>query len=345
MVSDDTGRGLDFRQVFPAGFDELPAPARRLNLAPPEIRTMTLTSDTAAPNTASIDTGMSSDLARAVQQKFGTLPMVPGTAAKALQVAQNPECTVAEFANLIETDVKLASEILAHANSVRFACNTPAKNLPAAIVRLGFEQCRHLILTCSAVALMRKLSSGQTWIAETLSRHSFVTALSATYINRGLGFGFHGEEFTAGLIHDLGRLILASCLPEEYTQVDPLDWIESADILQREQQAFHTDHTVVGSWYLLKNNLPNELIEVVRLHHSPQEAKICPPLVALIAVADDMANYMHQRQSSAGYSLRERPVCGVFQQVFSEAVAAQLEPLAHELLDAAWHDSNQVFTE
>ena len=65
-----------------------------------------------------IQSEMSSDLAQVVQQKFGNVPMVPGTATKALQIAQNPDCSVTEFANLIETDVKLASEILAHANSV-----------------------------------------------------------------------------------------------------------------------------------------------------------------------------------------------------------------------------------
>ena len=200
-----------------------------------------------------------------------------------------------------------------------------------------------MILSCSAVSLMRKLSAGQAWIAESLSRHSFVTALSATYINRSLNLGFRGEEFTAGLIHDLGRLILASCMPEQFLQFDPLDFIESSDVLAREQQTFNSDHTIVGSWYLLKNNLPIELIEVVRAHHTPHTARIVPRLVALIALADDMANYLHQSKESKDYPLVDRPASEFFKQHFGETLCARLDPLAPDIMSSAWQDSNQVF--
>ena len=238
--------------------------------------------------------------------KVDQLQMLPSLAIKALELAKHPDCSIKQFASLIERDLTLASDMLKMANSMVYSRGIPIPSLQQAVVRLGFQQCKNLILASSANSLMMQLTMTETWIREALWRHGFLTATIASSLNRALNLGFQGEEFTAGLVHDIGRILLALLEPSRFSKADRLDCAEDGEatqqeMLQREQALLGTDHCILGSWFLEYSGLPQSLAEVARLHHTYSRELSDRPLVALTAVADHMANHMQLTKNPAGY--------------------------------------------
>lgn len=238
--------------------------------------------------------------------KIDQLQMLPSLAVQALAIANDADCSIKQFAEVINRDMTLAADMLRMANSMVYFRGVPILSLQQAVVRLGFRQCKNLILASSANSLMIQLTLKETWLREALWRHGFLTASIASLLNRALNLGFQGEEFTAGLIHDIGRILLAVLDPGEFSKADRFDFIESGEsvqreMLQREREILGTDHCALGSWFIEYSGLPTSLANVVRLHHSCSCELAVQPLVALTVIADHMANHMQMTKNPAGY--------------------------------------------
>ncbi len=229
--------------------------------------------------------------------------MLPTIAVKALEIARDPDCTVAEFTALVERDVKLAADILAMANSVMFSPGRTLSSLHQSVIRLGFRQCQNLILATSLSSLMKTISFQEEWIREILWRHSFLTAMLAVNVNHLLGTSYQGEEFAAGLIHDFGRTLFAVGLPEEFADIDTLEFAEDIQLLRHEEQLTGTNHSELGAWFAFRQRIPDELIDVIRYHHEPHRSSRYRRLVALISVCDHMANHLQRTGDTSGYDI------------------------------------------
>jgi HD-like signal output (HDOD) protein len=157
-------------------------------------------------------------------------------------------------------------------------------------------------------------------------------------LNREYGLGFIGEEFTAGLIHDLGRSLFGVISPAEFSAADPLDFEESAEILRREREILRSDHCELGAWFIANNKLPEPLIDVVLLHHTPHLALVNRKLVAVTAVADHMANYLQRNGSADEYNPQENTAIEI---LFDESSGnrTNLAKKAHALMTNAMREA------
>lgn len=230
------------------------------------------------------------ELIQALRKRVGNLQMLPAVAQEALQMVKNPDCSIVQFTSVIKRDVKLTADILKMANSALYCPVTPIVDLNRCVMRIGFRECQYLILNASISSLMNRVTMSQEWIREALWRHSFTTALLATRINRTFHLGFQGEEFTAGLLHDFGRILFAMVVPESFLKFDPLDFDESPEQLDREFEATGTDHCRLAAWFTHGNQMPSPIPSVILHHHQPEFAEKHQRLTALIAVADQLAN-------------------------------------------------------
>lgn len=239
--------------------------------------------------------------------KGDKLQMLPAVATKALAMAKNPNCSIGEFASVVERDVKLASDILRVTNSVFYGARQPIISLQQAVVRLGFAHCRNVILAASLGSVMRRMPLSEAWMQAILWRHAVLTGMVNVRLNRMLNLGFNGEEFAAGLIHDVGRSLIGVVAPNHLISADPLDFEESGEFLERERVVLRTDHCELGAWFMIHSKLPEPLVDVVRFHHDPSQATENQKLVALTAVADDMANYLQRCDTAEGYQPETNP--------------------------------------
>ncbi|MCA9153325.1 MAG: HDOD domain-containing protein [Planctomycetales bacterium] len=278
------------------------------------------------------------------------LVMLPAAALEALELAKDPNCSVSRFSLLVQRDTKLATDILSMANSAAFAPVSPIVTLHQAVVRLGFWQCRNLIVASSVASLMQRIPLEQEWIREVLAQHSYTTAVVGVHLNRVMSVGFHGEEFTAGLIHDFGRLLLAVVTGDDFGMVDPLDFDELAEadaMLDRETAGVGTNHCELGAWFAGQNGLPESLVHVIRLHHTPFVPGPHQKLVALTAAADHLANHLQRfgdadsYDPESNYGITALAECGVRRatEVFLDIV----DTLIEAVLDDAHGKCFQAF--
>ncbi len=267
------------------------------------------------------------------------LQMLPAVALQAIEIARDPGATLTDFTAIVERDMKLASDILSMANSAVFAGGRPLGSLHQAVLRLGLRQCGNLILSSSIAAAMQKLTVREEWIREILWRHGFVTGIVATHVNRHLRIGFQGEEFAAGLIHDFGRALFATCLPESFAATDPLEFNETALILKHEERITGSNHCDVGAWFASLQKLPMEIVDVVRFHHSPEDSVADPQLTALIAVSDHLANHLQRFDSAENYSVSSNAAAIVLEDSGVKNAVGQLQNDAFEILSNTKRDS------
>ncbi len=287
-------------------------------------------------------TSLSKDIETRIRKSVGELKMLPATAMQALDIAKNPDCSIGEFSAVIERDVKLAADILSMANSVMYSSGTPIVSLHQSVSRLGFRQCKNLILTSSMTALMKKMSFDEESIRENLWKHGFVAAMLGLHLNRILGAGFQGEEFTAGLIHDFGRTLLAVSLPEKFAEIDPMSFDESGATLQHERSVVGTDHCEVGGWFAAENKLPEPLVEVVMYHHEPTKAQQHGRLVALAAAADHMANYLQRHEGVVGYDPNSNEAIGILEKIGVRDASAKFAKSYSAVMESGARDAAEL---
>ena len=180
---------------------------------------------------------------------LGDLTMLPAVATEAIAMTKNLDCEADDFSELVQKDVALASQILSVANCAIFSGGRPISSLQQAVIRLGYKQCRNLIVSSSTACLIKKMNLGDEWIREVLWQHSFTTATACCSLNRALELGFDGDEFTAGLLHDFGRLLFAVAANDEFQQADSLAFFENKSLLFEEEEILGTDHCRFGAWF------------------------------------------------------------------------------------------------
>ena len=235
------------------------------------------------------------------------MPTLPDTAARAMTLAEDPGSTFGDLARLIEADAAIATRLLHIANSALYSSGCPAVKLDQAIMRLGMCQCKNLILAISVKSLFQEIPSATKKACEALWHHGNVAASLCRQMNRAYRLGFDGEEFSAGLLHDLGRILLALADPECFAQADPLDFREEGDLLARERAAIAIDHCALGAWFGAHSQLPQALVEAIRRHHEPGLGENSERLVALVATADHMANHLQRGEAIKAYDPSANP--------------------------------------
>jgi len=265
--------------------------------------------------------------------------MLPMVAMEALEIVKDPRCTVGEYSRIVERDLRLATEIISQSNSILYSPDSPVTSLHQSVLRLGFKPCQNLILSASLSSLMQRLPLEGRLAQELLWRHSITTAITSVRLNRLLGLGFQGEDFTAGLIHDMGRMLIAVSYPDRFDEIDLLDFNETDGFTYAEREALGTDHCAIGAWYADENRLPSELREVMLAHHGDCPAIINPRLVALTMASDHLANYIQRHGPTSEYPFRENPGLQRLEDLGSPGAVERVGELSESLLTELIHQS------
>ncbi|MDR1051544.1 MAG: HDOD domain-containing protein [Deltaproteobacteria bacterium] len=212
-------------------------------------------------------------------RRIKNLPTVPGIVAKISRMVENPETSASEVGRLISQDQVLSAKVLRMANSAFFGMSRKISSISQALVILGFEVVKGLVLTSSVFDMIQKSMAG-------LWEHSIGCAAASGAVATLLGRDDAEEILVAGLLHDLGKVVLALNLPEEMRQVAAR--VASGGVLfyEAEHEVLDYDHSELGQWLAEHWNLPESLAEPMRLHHRPEKAVLKPECTAIVHVAD-----------------------------------------------------------
>ncbi|MFK7768395.1 MAG: HDOD domain-containing protein [Mariniblastus sp.] len=264
----------------------------------------------------------------------------PAVATEAINLTNDPDCSMSVFSCLVERDAKLAAEILSLANSALFTVGIPVTSIHQSLVRLGMRQCRNLILSVCISGMMKKITLEQEWVRDLLWQHSFTTATACLHLNRAFCLGYLGEEFTAGLLHDFGRTLFAVLCEEQFKLADPLDFDENEELLRREEEIIGINHCDFGAWFASQSGLPDSIADVMQWHHEPTHESENQKLVALVAAGDHIANHIQRVGEPAGYEPSENKAA----EILSRVCRKNIDDNFCEISDQLVHDIYEMAT-
>jgi putative nucleotidyltransferase with HDIG domain len=199
-------------------------------------------------------------------QHIEGLATIPGVAKKAIELVGNPNASLAEISHFIGTDPALATKVLRMINSALYGFTQRISSLKQAVFLLGLNSVRSLILSVTVFDLMEKVMVG-------LWEHSVGTAIVVRLVGRKKGLRDAQEASIYGLLHDIGKIVLALQYPEDYERLLKEAKTRGVSILSVETEYFSVDHATVGGWIAEYWGFPKDLVEVIKYHHKPQLAR------------------------------------------------------------------------
>jgi len=214
-----------------------------------------------------------------------SLPSAPEIAQRMLVAINRDDVSLRQLVVLIERDQALAARLLRLANSALFAVRTKVTAIGQAVTLLGFARVRDLVLGLSVWgALEAKGGVAGRRYRKQMWLHASLVASAAKLLAERVRTDA-SQAFTAGLLHDVGKLVLGLRLGESYWALldDAPDQGGAAAV---EMEAFGCTHATVGGWLLQLWGMPPSLVDPVALHADPLTADQGLDLVAVVAVAD-----------------------------------------------------------
>jgi len=219
---------------------------------------------------------------------LGDLPPLPQVAAQVLRLAADPDASMEDLRKVISTDQALTAQILKISNSAMFGMVREVTTLTQAIMTLGFSTIKSVVIASSAKNLYSRGAAGLQ--ERLLWEHALTAAMAGRAFGRSLRFPRAEEVFISGLMHDIGKSVMAIKFPERYVALIKTVYNEQCDGLQLELDTFGFDHAMVGEALLHSWNLASPLEDAVRWHHDPIHApKDNQALAALVALGNQMA--------------------------------------------------------
>jgi len=211
-------------------------------------------------------------------------------------ILNDPRSSFADIAEVISSDVALSARIMRIVNSSFYQFPSPIDNITHAVSIIGTWQLRDLAL--STTILSRFKGIPEKYInMKSFWKHSITCGIAARLI------GIQNNEpnaerlFLAGLLHDVGRLVLLENLPEEAEEIMSRFVMEDKLLSQIEMEVLGFNHTDVGAALMEHWNLPNSLTEVIAYHHKPLEAPNHGYEASIIHLADIFAKAMESGSS------------------------------------------------
>jgi HD-like signal output (HDOD) protein len=218
----------------------------------------------------SIDLWLASDQLRELVARLRTFPIVPSLYLEVIHALKSPHVTTAEVGAVIAKDMAMMTKLLQVTNSACFGLPRKITDPVEAVGILGFETVKSMVITLKLLSQYDKVKPVYFSI-DRLWRHSTEVAR----ISRRLALTQADDPvlaesaFTAGLMHDLGKLVLASNFDEQYSGAQALARQQHLPLWQVEKQIFGASHGEIGAYLLGLWGMPIELVEAAALHHNP----------------------------------------------------------------------------
>tara|TARA_A100001037_G_scaffold113318_1_gene103218 strand:+ start:314 stop:1324 length:1011 start_codon:yes stop_codon:yes gene_type:complete len=221
-----------------------------------------------------------------ITQSIIGLPTLPTVITQMIGLIDNPKTSAKDVAGLISTDQALTAKILKLANSAFYGFPREIATVNHAVVVLGFDTVKNLGLSVSVLERFAGGSGDTEFDRQKFWEHSIACGVAARMLAGKLRYRVQGEAFAAGILHDIGKLILSQYFTDEFGEILALVRDEDLYIGKAEEQVLGLTHTEIGHWLAEKWNLPDKLVAAIAYHHAPGRLERDAELPSLIHLAD-----------------------------------------------------------
>ncbi len=215
-----------------------------------------------------------------------SLPTFPESVVRINQIItqDGPKDSLRKIADAIETDPVLSARILRLVNSAFYGVSGAIVTVFDALLMLGLDIVKGLILSTT----VSDVFAGRGAALDGLWEHSYGAAVAASALGKTLGMNKVEELSAAALMHDLGKMVLASQMEDEYRAVVAHAVRSRMTIREAEQELLGVTHDEIGHWLVTRWKLPPSLAEPIARHHEPTKAGRYADAAAVVHVADLM---------------------------------------------------------
>ena len=212
-------------------------------------------------------------------EKISNLPTLPGIVTRIAEMVDSPETTGRQLGREIAMDQVISAKVLKLVNSGFYGFSEPISTIQHAVTLLGFNTVKSLVLSSTVLDLMKDSLPG-------LWEHSLACARTCSIIASHIEIDEQEEISTAGLLHDLGKVILRQMMEREFRRI--ANYIDCADMLfyQAEEKVLGVNHGEIGGWLLEKWALPTQLVEPIVDHHDFHPNRDYAENTAILHLAD-----------------------------------------------------------
>lgn len=227
------------------------------------------------------------------------LPTLPVVVFKVMELMKDPDSSMSEIAKIVAADQVLTSKIIRAVNSPLFALPQEIRDVHRAIAYMGLDMVQNIVMTCSLIRHFsgkpRELDMKSFW------EHSFGCAILSQLIAKRVGWREIEEAYLAGLLHDIGEVVMATVYVREFPGIIKQARQDGSSLYAAENQALGYSHCEVGRWLAQRWHFPAGVTQAIASHHTPAVESVSQTLVAIVNVAD-----LFCRLQNLGYGYYEK---------------------------------------
>jgi putative nucleotidyltransferase with HDIG domain len=195
-------------------------------------------------------------------------------------------CYTSQISDVIRRDPSLSTRILQVVNSAYFGLSEPVRRVEDAVFYLGLEHIRQVALITPIIEDFQKLCGQTPYDWRGFWQHCVGTAILTSEITGLTGRPRDEVNYVAGLLHDVGKIVMAAVFPKHFADVLQCAKEVVQDLTEVESYVLGVDHTELGAIYLQSHRVPEVFVEAARSHHQPDQATEHLEMVAAVHVAD-----------------------------------------------------------
>ena len=223
-----------------------------------------------------------------VLSTINNLQPIPSSVTRILKEIDNPYTSVTTISEYIGLDQALTAMVLKTSNSVLLGYKEKCSSITDAVMRIGFKLLKAILFAQFSVGPMTgklngyRLGNDQLWV------HSLKIAMISEWLARNLRYDDPEEAYIAGLLHDMGKLLLDQFVLEDYQNIVRHVKQYHMPVWQAEEIHIGIDHAKLGGVMASRWNFATSLIEGIQYHHIPSAAKLNQKLPAIVNLAHIM---------------------------------------------------------
>ena len=227
-------------------------------------------------------------LKKKIFRAFDNLPPISRVVSEALEVMAAPDSSVDDIAKVIETDQSMVSNVIRLVNSSYYGLPNKVSSVQQACILLGNRIVREIIIMAGVSKLLEKNLKGYGFASGELWKHSVASALGSKIIAGKEDPDRNNDAYIAGLIHDMGKIILNPYIVERVDAFEAVIGDEKQDFLEAEKSVFGFDHAEIAYEICVKWKFPENIAFAIQHHHRPSLSQ-GDPLSYVVHMGDFLA--------------------------------------------------------
>jgi putative nucleotidyltransferase with HDIG domain len=226
---------------------------------------------------------MNQESAQKIALTTQDLPTMPHIASQAMQRLSDPEASARDLHEIISKDQAITARILRIANSACYARRRAILTVKDAVITIGFNTIKSIVISAALCDFFKTFGLAEKLMWE----HSLGCGLTCRALAQKLKFPKTEEAFLAGLLHDVGKVVLYMKLPKKILLiVQEVYHNPGTTFIGLERELLGFDHAQVGELVARKWNFAEEIVEAIGKHHSPEKAQIFPQLCHMVSLGN-----------------------------------------------------------